>query len=182
MENTLNILLKKSEPGKSAGENSFDAVVYTDKPAKIKSALKSSGFRIYYDDLFETAPERSCFNNFCPNGLHSEYSEADVSKILRILRMPVKSRGYRYLLICILLVAGEPAYLTSVTGMLYPEVARGFNTTPAGVEAAVRRCIKCGLERCGDDIFRQYFGYTYDRNIKSSEFIACIAERIRFGR
>ena len=72
--------------------------------------------------------------------------------------------------------------INAVTKVLYPEVARRYNTTPSRVERAVRHAIEVAWDRGDLDTLQGYFGYTVS-NVKgkptNSEFIAMIADRIR---
>lgn len=72
--------------------------------------------------------------------------------------------------------------INAVTKVLYPEVARRYNTTPSRVERAVRHAIETAWDRGDLETLQRYFGYTVS-NTKgkptNSEFIAMIADRIR---
>lgn len=52
--------------------------------------------------------------------------------------MPAHIKGYQYLREAILLTIDDMDIINSVTKVLYPEVARKFNTTPSRVERAIR--------------------------------------------
>ena len=69
--------------------------------------------------------------------------------------------------------------INSVTKVLYPEVARKFNTTPSRVERAIRHAIEVAWDRGDIETLQKFFGYTVS-NIKgkptNSEFIAMIAD------
>ena len=82
----------------------------------------------------------------------------------------------------ILLTIDDMDIINSVTKVLYPEVARKFNTTPSRVERAVRHAIETAWDRGDLETLQRYFGYTVS-NTKgkptNSEFIAMIADRIR---
>lgn len=71
--------------------------------------------------------------------------------------------------------------INAVTKVLYPEVARRYNTTPSRVERAVRHAIETAWDRGDLETLQRYFGYTVS-NTKgkptNSEFIAMIADRL----
>ena len=68
---------------------------------------------------------------------------------------------------------------TTVTKVLYPEVAKKFGTTPSRVERAIRHAIEVAWDRGDIEVLQKFFGYTVS-NIKgkptNSEFIAMIAD------
>ena len=75
--------------------------------------------------------------------------------------------------------------INAVTKVLYPEVARKFNTTPSRVERAIRHAIEVAWERGDIETLQKFFGYTVS-NIKgkptNSEFIAMIADCLSLRR
>lgn len=121
------------------------------------------------------ASEEACQNN-------SE-DEKKISEILCQLCVKPKLSGYRYLVFSILLYKNNPYYRADITKRLYPAVAKEFHKSAGAVESAIRRSVSSGIRKCNSEIFRRYFGYTYDKNtdkITSGGLIALIAERIRF--
>ena len=75
--------------------------------------------------------------------------------------------------------------INSVTKVLYPAVAKKFNTTPSRVERAIRHAIEVAWDRGDIETLQKFFGYTVS-NIKgkptNSEFIAMIADRMSLQR
>ena len=71
--------------------------------------------------------------------------------------------------------------INAVTKVLYPAVAKHFNTTPSRVERAIRHAIEVAWDRGDLETLQKYFGYTVS-NTKgkptNSEFIAMIADRL----
>ena len=69
--------------------------------------------------------------------------------------------------------------------MLYPEVAKRYNTTPSRVERAIRHAIEVAWDRGDIETLQKFFGYTVS-NIKgkptNSEFIAMIADNLSLRR
>ena len=96
--------------------------------------------------------------------------------------MPAHIKGYHYLREAILYSIDNMEAINAVTKILYPEVAKRYNTTPSRVERAVRHAIEVAWDRGDLDTLQKYFGYTVS-NIKgkptNSEFIAMIADRLR---
>lgn len=72
--------------------------------------------------------------------------------------------------------------LESVTKMLYPEVARQFDTTASRVERAIRHAIEIAWDRGNLDTLNSFFGYTVNTckgKPTNSEFIALITDKLR---
>ena len=69
--------------------------------------------------------------------------------------------------------------INAVTKVLYPAVARRYNTTPSCVERAIRHAIEVAWNRGDLEVLQRFFGYTIS-NAKgkptNSEFIAMIAD------
>ena len=69
-----------------------------------------------------------------------------------------------------------------MTKILYPEVAKRFNSTASRVERAIRHAIEVAWNRGDIDVLSSYFGYTVNAQKgkpTNSEFIAMLADKIR---
>lgn len=108
--------------------------------------------------------------------------EARVTEILHEIGVPAHIKGYQYLREAIILNVNNMDIINSVTKILYPTVAKTYNTTPSRVERAIRHAIEVAWDRGDIEVLQKYFGYTVS-NIKgkptNSEFIAMIADRLR---
>ncbi len=108
--------------------------------------------------------------------------EAVVTDIIHEIGVPAHIKGYQYLREAIILTIKDMDMINAVTKVLYPEVARKFDTTPSRVERAIRHAIEVAWDRGDIEVLQSYFGYTVS-NIKgkptNSEFISMIADRIR---
>ena len=60
--------------------------------------------------------------------------ESVVTDVIHEIGVPAHIKGYQYLREAILLTIDDMDIINSVTKVLYPEVARKFNTTPSRVE------------------------------------------------
>ena len=72
--------------------------------------------------------------------------------------------------------------INSVTKILYPSVAKQYQTTTSRVERAIRHAIEVAWDRGDVDTLNSYFGYTIQNNRgkpTNSEFIAMIADNLR---
>ena len=74
-----------------------------------------------------------------------ENLEVVVTEIIHQLGVPAHIKGYHYLRAAILASIDNQELLESVTKMLYPEVARQFDTTASRVERAIRHAIEIGF-------------------------------------
>ena len=105
-----------------------------------------------------------------------------VTSIIHEVGVPAHIKGYQYVREAIIIAVQDMEVINAVTKVLYPEVARRYNTTPSRVERAVRHAIETAWDRGDLETLQRYFGYTVS-NTKgkptNSEFIAMIADRIR---
>ena len=111
--------------------------------------------------------------------------ESQVTAIIHEVGVPAHIKGYQYLREAIIIAVNDMDVINAVTKVLYPEVAKRFNTTPSRVERAIRHAIEVAWDRGDLETLQKYFGYTVS-NAKgkptNSEFIAMIADRIRLSR
>ena len=115
-----------------------------------------------------------------PAAVYAEPSlEAVVTDIIHEIGVPAHIKGYQYLREAIILTINDMDVINAVTKVLYPEVAKKFNTTPSRVERAIRHAIEVAWDRGDIEVLQKFFGYTVS-NIKgkptNSEFIAMIAD------
>lgn len=111
--------------------------------------------------------------------------EKVVTEIIHEIGIPAHIKGYQYLREAILLTIEDMDIINAVTKVLYPEVAKKFNTTPSRVERAIRHAIEVAWDRGDVEVLQKFFGYTVS-NIKgkptNSEFIAMIADKLNIER
>ena len=104
-----------------------------------------------------------------------------VTEIIHEIGIPAHIKGYQYLREAILITVNDMDVINAVTKVLYPEVARRFNTTPSRVERAIRHAIEVAWDRGDIETLQRFFGYTVS-GVKgkptNSEFIAMIADRL----
>lgn len=108
--------------------------------------------------------------------------EAQVTKIIHQIGVPAHIKGYQYLRTAILLTVNDGEIINSVTKILYPSVAKQYQTTTSRVERAIRHAIEVAWDRGDIDTLNSYFGYTIQTNRgkpTNSEFIAMIADNLR---
>ena len=111
--------------------------------------------------------------------------ESMVTAIIHDVGVPAHIKGYQYLREAILIAVNDMDVINAVTKVLYPEVAKRFNTTASRVERAIRHAIEVAWDRGDLETLQKYFGYTVS-NVKgkptNSEFIAMIADRLQLQR
>ncbi len=111
--------------------------------------------------------------------------ETRVTEIIHEIGIPAHIKGYQYLREAIMLTVNDLDVINAVTKVLYPEVARRFNTTASRVERAIRHAIEVAWDRGDVEVLQRYFGYTVS-GLKgkptNSEFIAMIADQLYLQR
>lgn len=108
--------------------------------------------------------------------------ETQVTKIIHQIGVPAHIKGYQYLRTAILLTVNDSDIINSVTKILYPSVAKKYQTTTSRVERAIRHAIEVAWDRGDVDTLNSYFGYTIQNSRgkpTNSEFIAMIADNLR---
>lgn len=107
-----------------------------------------------------------------------------ISDIMRQIGVPAHIKGYQYLRTAIKLSVNDSEMLASVTKLLYPTVAKMYNTTSSRVERAIRHAIEVAWDRGDVDVLSSYFGYTIQSQRgkpTNSEFIAMIADKLKLS-
>lgn len=112
----------------------------------------------------------------------SDDMEIIVTDMIHQLGVPAHIKGYHYLRTAILYSINDKTLLDSVTKLLYPTVARIYDTTSSRVERAIRHAIEIAWNRGNVDTLNAFFGYTVDTGKgkpTNSEFIALITDKLR---
>lgn len=108
--------------------------------------------------------------------------ELMITDIIHQIGVPAHIKGYHYLREAIILSINNADTMNSVTKVLYPTVAKKYNTTPSRVERAIRHAIEVAWDRGDVDVLNSYFGYTIQNERgkpTNSEFIAMISDKLR---
>ncbi len=108
--------------------------------------------------------------------------EAQVTKIIHQIGVPAHIKGYQYLRSAIMMAIEDSDIINSVTKVLYPAVAKKYQTTTSRVERAIRHAIEVAWDRGDVDVLNSYFGYTIQNTRgkpTNSEFIAMISDNLR---
>ena len=108
--------------------------------------------------------------------------EQMVSNMMLDIGVPAHLKGYRYVRTAVLMAEEDMKVVGSVTKLLYPEIAKRYNTTDGKVERAIRNAIEISWERGNKKTFEGLFGYCCENgNARptNSEYIAAIADCVR---
>lgn len=110
--------------------------------------------------------------------------EKDVTVLIHEIGVPAHIKGYQYLREAIAACVEDASMLGSITKVLYPTIAKRFQTTPSRVERAIRHAIEVAWSRGKMETLDAMFGYTIDTSKgkpTNSEFIALLADKIRLA-
>lgn len=108
--------------------------------------------------------------------------EMGVTAIIQKIGVPAHIKGYQYMRDAIIMVINDMDTINSVTKILYPTVAKKYNTTSSRVERAIRHAIEVAWDRGDPDVLDEMFGYTIlssKGKPTNSEFIAMISDKLR---
>lgn len=108
-----------------------------------------------------------------------------ISKLLHQLGIPSHIKGYTYIRESVFLFYKNSDSYGGITKEIYPEVAIRYSTTASRVERAIRHAIEVSWSRGDYDLMEEIFGNSvaFDRaKPTNSEFIATIADRLRFDK
>ena len=108
--------------------------------------------------------------------------EAEIVEIFHQLCVPSHIKGNHYLREAIMMGYENVEVLNAITKVLYPEVAKKYQTTPSRVERAIRHSIEVAWTKGNKEKIDEIFGYTVDETKgkpTNSEFIAMIVDNLR---
>ncbi len=108
--------------------------------------------------------------------------EKTISDFMLELGIPAHLRGYQFLRSAVEMCVEDMELVGSVTKLLYPDLAKLYQTTDTKIERAIRNAIEVSWERGNCELFEELFGYCnspeYTRPT-NSEYIAVVADHIR---
>ena len=105
-----------------------------------------------------------------------------MTNMIHEIGIPAHIKGYHYLRDSIMMAVEDMDVLNAITKILYPTVAKRYQTTSSRVERAIRHAIEVAWNRGKLDILDELFGYTVSHGKgkpTNSEFIALVADTIR---
>lgn len=104
-----------------------------------------------------------------------------VTGLLHEIGIPAHIKGYQYLREAICMTVKDPDLMNAVTKILYPDIAKKYQTTASRVERAIRHAIEVAWTRGRLETIEELFGYTVHSGKgkpTNSECIALIADKI----
>ncbi|NRS14934.1 sporulation transcription factor Spo0A [Brevibacillus sp. HB1.4B] len=135
--------------------------------------------------IITTKPASSFVSSVKPQAtlqIRGRNLDASITSNIHEIGVPAHIKGYLYLREAITMVYNDVELLGSITKVLYPDIAKKFNTTASRVERAIRHAIEVAWSRGNLDSISSLFGYTIS-NTKAkptnSEFIAMVADKLR---
>lgn len=108
----------------------------------------------------------------------------EIRELLEQLGLSRKEKGFERLSYAIAVTVQEFERAGSVTKLLYPDLAKHFQTTPEKIERSLRHLIEKSWEKGEKTWFEELFGYHRDNSEirpTNSEYIAILADWIRSG-
>ena len=112
----------------------------------------------------------------------TEHMETDVTRIIHDIGIPAHIKGYQYLRDAIIMAITDNDIINSITKILYPDIAKRYQTTASRVERAIRHAIEVAWNRGNTETLNDMFGYTISNGKgkpTNSEFIALISDKLR---
>ncbi len=110
--------------------------------------------------------------------------EPMVTKILLDIGVPAHIKGYHYLREAIIIAVNDTDVLNAVTKVLYPRVAKLFDTTPARVSRAIAHAVECAWAHGDSGKLQHYLGYMAaitEEQPTNRMFISIIADQIQLA-
>jgi len=135
-----------------------------------------------YDRLRELMDEKiKMMDSAKENSIRVRNIERKVTEMLHEVGVPAHVKGYRYVRSAIVMAVLDNSVINAITKVLYPSVAKEFNTTASRVERSIRHAIELAWDRGDVDVLQGIFGFTvsYSKGKPTnSEFIAMLADRM----
>lgn len=118
--------------------------------------------------------------------MYSDLTEADLvrytTQIMLNLGIPAHLKGYHYIREAVLITEEDKEAVTSITKLLYPEIAKRYHTSSQKVERAIRNAIEVSWKHGDMDYLESLFGYSLRcgrTRPTNSEYICRLADKIR---
>ena len=108
--------------------------------------------------------------------------EVRVTNMIHEVGVPAHIKGYQYLRDAIMMTVRDMNIINAITKVLYPTVARHYDTTSSRVERAIRHAIEVAWDRGDVETLQRVFGYTVSQTKgkpTNSEFISMLADKLR---
>ena len=130
----------------------------------------------------ESLSDEELTNFLALKDLESKNENLSIEDLLLNLKHNPANLGFNYMVKAIEVCLENEDALKSITKILYPTIAKKYQTTASRVERAIRHAIEVSWSRGKMDTIDALFGYTINNGKgkpTNSEFIALIADKIR---
>jgi two-component system response regulator (stage 0 sporulation protein A) len=120
-------------------------------------------------------------NGFQSQSVDRDDLEAQVTGIIHKIGVPAHIKGYQYLRTAIIMTVENPDLINAVTKVLYPAIAKQYQTTASRVERAIRHAIEVAWNRGKIENINNLFGikvYSSNEKPTNGEFIALVADKM----
>jgi len=144
---------------------------------RIRELKRINGSKVSYFKSEQSLDQRVPYVNTSIKSL-----ETEVTNMIHEIGVPAHIKGYQYLRDAIIMVIKDIEVINSITKLLYPSIAKMYNTTPSRVERAIRHAIEVAWSRGQMETIDSLFKYTINvgkGKPTNSEFIAMIADKLR---
>ena len=108
--------------------------------------------------------------------------ENQVTELILQIGIPAHIKGYHFVRSAIIMAVESPDTINAITKIVYPTIAKMYQTSPSRVERAIRHAIEVAWDRGDPEVLNSFFGYTIlssKGKPTNSEFIAMLADKIR---
>lgn len=115
------------------------------------------------------------------NNMKYEFAKENVlivTELMVQLGIPAHLQGYSYIRTSVLLILEDEMRVTSVTKLLYPDIAKIHSTTSTKVESSIRKAIEVVWNR-NSEHFNEYFNANWVVRPTNSEFLATFKEVVK---
>lgn len=174
------IMTQVSTPSVLMEANRLGASLCLTKPVDYESLC--GGIETILKNRASSTAKPSSADIYSAEGGMPTDMETQVTRVIHQIGVPAHIKGYQYLRTAILMTISDSNIINSVTKILYPSVAKKYQTTTSRVERAIRHAIEVAWDRGDVDTLNAYFGYTIQNSRgkpTNSEFIAMIADNLR---
>ena len=108
--------------------------------------------------------------------------ESQVTELILQIGIPAHIKGYHFVRSAIIMAIETPDTINAITKIVYPTIAKKYQTSPSRVERAIRHAIEVAWDRGDVDTLNSIFGYSINSNKgkpTNSEFIAMLSDKLR---
>lgn len=108
--------------------------------------------------------------------------ETQVTELILQIGIPAHIKGYHFVRSAIIMAVESPDTINAITKIVYPTIAKEYQTSSSRVERAIRHAIEVAWDRGDVDTLNSIFGYSINSSKgkpTNSEFIAMLSDKLR---